>query len=111
MGEQDPPALTFIMLWRDFSYLVLNTSRMSSMSISLRDTMMRIRVLSLVPNPCNGASLVSSPGTANPLRLGRMLGYGVLYWVSLSPKSGESFVGRSEVPRHKSWLHSHSLAW
>lgn len=61
--------------------------------------MMRISVLSLVPNPCNGASLVSSPGTANPFTLGRMLGFGALYWVSLNPKSGESFVGKSRCPR------------
>lgn len=43
--------LTLIMLYRDFSYLVRNISRMSSMSSSLRETMMRIRVLSRVPRP------------------------------------------------------------
>lgn len=41
------------MWWRDFSYLVRNISRMSNISISLRDTMIRINVLSLVPKPWN----------------------------------------------------------
>ena len=46
-----PAPLTLIMLYRDFSYLVRKISRMSSMSSSLRETMMRIRVLSRVPRP------------------------------------------------------------